>query len=241
MNDAIISGSGSLSGGEYKNVRISGAGKVTGDLKCESFVCSGASTVEGSIECNNFACSGATKVKGELKSTGTVKISGATIIKGMVSADEIRSSGTFHSETTVSANSSANMSGSTRIDGDLEAENINISGIINISGLINGGNISISPSGNSRAGSIGGTNITIKNTTPDYINFIAKLFSNRNTNFSLETDLIEGDKIEIFNTKAKLVRGGVVTVGDGCEVDRVEYSESITYSDHCKIGEMVEI
>jgi len=241
MNDAIISGSGSISGGEYRNVKISGAGKVSGDLKCESFTCSGASTVEGRIECNSFACSGATKVKGDLKSTGTVKISGSTAISGTVTAGDIHSSGSFHSEKTVSASSSANMSGSTRIDGDLVAENISISGLINISGLVNGGNISISPNGNSRTGSIGGTNITIKNDSPNIVNFFSKLFSNNNSVFSLQTDLIEGDKIEIFNTKAKLVRGGVVTIGDGCEIDRVEYSESITFSDHSKIGEMVEI
>jgi|LSQX01.2.fsa_nt_gb cytoskeletal protein CcmA (bactofilin family) len=242
MNDCTISGSGTISGGEYRNVRISGAGKVTGDLKCESFSCSGASNVEGSIVCSDFNCSGSTKVKGDLKSTGTVRISGSTIISGTVSAGEIRSSGSFHAENTVSANSSVSMSGSTRIDGDLIAENITISGLVKVSGLMNGGNVSICPSGNSRTGSIGGTNITIKNDSPNYfINFIAKFFSNSNSDFSFETDSIEGDKIEIFHTKAKLVRGGVVTIGDGCEVERVEYSESITYSDHCKIGEMVEI
>ena len=49
--DMKVSGSGSIPGGEYENVRISGSGKCHGNIKCISFHASGSAHCAGSVEC----------------------------------------------------------------------------------------------------------------------------------------------------------------------------------------------
>ncbi len=50
-----ISGASKMPGGEYASVRISGSGKITGNLLCGTFSCSGAGKVEGDMVCRNLA------------------------------------------------------------------------------------------------------------------------------------------------------------------------------------------
>ena len=57
----------------------------------------------------------------------------------------------------------------------------------------------------------------------------------------LETTVIEGDLISLENTKADVVRGNDITIGDGCEIGTVEYTGKVTYSENAKIGQMTEI
>ena len=47
--DMKISGSSTMPGGEYGKVSISGAGKIQGNLKCDSLSCSGSGKVEGDV------------------------------------------------------------------------------------------------------------------------------------------------------------------------------------------------
>jgi hypothetical protein len=44
---------------------------------------------------------------------------------------------------------------------------------------------------------------------------------------SLEADTIEGDEIFLENTKARVVRGKKIQIGEGCKIESVEYSESL--------------
>ena len=50
-----ISGASKMPGGEYASVRISGSGKITGNLLCGTFSCSGAGKVEGDLVCRELA------------------------------------------------------------------------------------------------------------------------------------------------------------------------------------------
>ena len=82
MNDIRISGSGTVGSGEYNEVKISGSGRICGDVKCERFAVSGSAHSAGVIE-----CSGELSVSGSLKTDGGVKadsarISGSTAIGG---------------------------------------------------------------------------------------------------------------------------------------------------------------
>ncbi len=44
----------------------------------------------------------------------------------------------------------------------------------------------------------------------------------------LTAELIEGDVIELTNTKAKTVRGNKVKIGPNCQIETVEYSGDYT-------------
>ncbi len=43
---------------------------------------------------------------------------------------------------------------------------------------------------------------------------------------SLRTNSIEGDRVELEYTTAMVVRGKEVIIGEGCKIDRVEYTET---------------
>jgi hypothetical protein len=59
--------------------------------------------------------------------------------------------------------------------------------------------------------------------------------------FTLEVETIEGEEIDIEGTKADLVRGRNVVIGSGCEIERVEYSGTLTVDKTAKVEEQVKI
>ena len=113
-------------------------------------------------------------------------------------------------------------SGSTRIQGDLEAEHVRLKGITEISGLLNAETIEISAGASSEIGDIGGGTITVRQEDTTFRFFG---FSIGRTP-SLRTNSIEGDRVELEYTTAMVVRGKEVIIGEGCKIDRVEYTET---------------
>jgi hypothetical protein len=51
----------------------------------------------------------------------------------------------------------------------------------------------------------------------------------------VEADTIEGDEIFLENTHARIVRGKKITIGEGCEIEMVEYSESLEVSPKARV------
>ncbi len=51
----------------------------------------------------------------------------------------------------------------------------------------------------------------------------------------VEADTIEGDEIFLENTRARMVRGKKISVGEGCEIEYVEYSESLDVIDGARV------
>jgi cytoskeletal protein CcmA (bactofilin family) len=50
----------------------------------------------------------------------------------------------------------------------------------------------------------------------------------------LETDIIEGDEINLGQTKAEVVRGNNITIGKNCDIDLVEYRNSFEQTDNAQ-------
>lgn len=267
MENLFISGVYSNNGGVYGDVNISGSGKLRGSTECKSFKTSGASSVEGELKCESFSCSGATKILGGVLCTGIMKTSGAISVEndvtavelhvsgsgkygGCVRAEELVSiSGAIQARGNVESGKKVRLSGSARIDGDVIAEEITLSGGFDVTGLINGEKVEIilGRGGNQKkAGSVGGSEITVRCKKEDenfgaVLGFLEKLFSSDNDVPTFETDVIEGDVINLENTKANVVRGKEINIGDGCEIGRVEFTGKVTYAENARIGEMVEI
>ncbi|MFL6561039.1 MAG: cytoplasmic protein, partial [Bacillus sp. (in: firmicutes)] len=66
----------------------------------------------------------------------------------------------------------------------------------------------------------GGQTITVKAKGSLVGNLLKTFFKPQ-----LEVELIEGDKIELENTIAKIVRGKQVRIGPNCQIGLVEYTE----------------
>ena len=57
----------------------------------------------------------------------------------------------------------------------------------------------------------------------------------------LTTSVIEGDDIYLEATTAKIVRGNNVTIGSDCNIELVEYRNTITVAPDSKVNEQRDI
>ncbi len=212
--DMKIAGAGVIGAGEYDDVRVSGSAKGEGLILCRSFHLSG-SFFGGEIECSeDFHVSGAGNFTGNIKAE-EIHVSGAIKTGGSVKGKEIK------------------LSGAIKTHGDIEAEEIKINGEINCGGLINAEKLYINCDStvNSRAENIGGSKITIKK--DKYERFFRRLFK-KIGNF-IVSESIEGDEIIIEHTKAKTVTGKYIMIGEGCEIELLQYSETAEISPKAKV------
>lgn len=255
--DMKIAGSGMIAAGEYDKIGISGSATSEGLIRCKEFHCSGAFSGRSDIECE-----GDVHVSGAFSNRGTLSakefhVSGSAKNKGRLDSDEIKVSGSFKvdgdciSKEKISVSggfkcggalhgAEVKISGGLKISGDFEAENAYITGGIFCGGLINAENlrIELSNSYGSKAESIGGSKIIIENYRERGI--IEKLFGRNKFGFDV-SESIEGDEIIIERTNAKTVTGRYVEIGEGCNIDLVQYSENIKISPKAKVGRCEKI
>ncbi len=218
--DMKISGAGAIGAGEYDNVRISGSAKSEGLIRCKSFHASGSFS-GGEIECSeDFHVSGAGKFAGNIRAK-EIHVSGAIKTEGSVKGKEIK------------------LSGAIKTGGDVEAEEIKINGEINCGGLINAEKLCVAfdSSADSKAENIGGSEITIEKGRSG--GFFCRLL--KKSGKFIVSESIEGDKIDIEYTKTKTVTGKYVMIGEGCEIELLQYSENAEISPKAKIGRCEKI
>ena len=218
--DMKISGAGAIGAGEYDDVRISGSAKSEGLILCKSFHLSGSFS-GGEVECSeDFHVSGAGKFAGNIRAK-EIHVSGAIKTEGNMKGKEIK------------------LSGAIKTGGDVEAEEIKISGEVNCGGLINAERlyVNLDSTASSTAENIGGSKITIEKGRSGGF-FCRRL---KKSGKFVVSESIEGDEIIIEHTKAKTVTGKYVMIGEGCEIELVQYSENIEISPKSKIGRCEKI
>lgn len=254
--DLKISGSGSSGGGSYNKVKISGSGEINGHVECNALHTSGASKINGNVKSKEIITSGSAKIVGDIE-TGLMKTSGSSKIAGDVRAKEIRTSGstkiegnlkTVEIEVAGSAHIGENLnaeavkvSGSVDIGGDCQSGRFSANGMFKIGGLLNGDEIEIQVSGNCRAKEIGGEKIRVRKNPRDIFGiewFVKTLFMYKG---ELAVDSIEGDDIQLEVTKAKVVRGNNITIGQGCDIETVEYTGTLNIIDGGNVKEQRKV
>ena len=167
---------------------------------------------------NNIDISGSGKVTGG--DYNNINISGRGKVIGDVKANNINVSGMAKALEDMEFREMV-ISGSFKALGNLNAtENIG-EGKLRIDGLLSADDIDIRLIGQSSINEIGGENIKIKSGKDN--NFKLWIFNYKQKN-QLTCNLIEGDNIEIENTRARVVRGKNIIVGKNCTIERIEYS-----------------
>jgi len=240
--DMKIAGSGSIAPGEYRDIHLSGSAKLSGHIICQSLHASGAAKGE-SIECeNDFKASGSCKFDGDIKA-GSISASGAFSCGSAEVRDAIRCSGSssFGGDIRCTELKSA---GVIRCAGNIEAETLKASGVINCGGLMNAESIDIRFCRDMTIGSIGGSNIYIRyeNTNTDLFRRLLSYIKGSPVTAKVTVNSgIEGDTIDIEYTSAGQVSGRNVKIGSGCEIDSVQYSESIEIADNALVGKVEKI
>lgn len=232
-NDLKIAGSTTVAGGVFDKVTIAGQAEINGDLDCLEFKVSGSSDIKGNLKAETIKISGRAAIAGNLWSK-EAKISGHLATRGDLSVKKICISG--HAE--ITGNVSAELidvRGYLTTKGDCEAESLVAMGTVVVDGMLNAGNIDIKLYGNSRAREIGGENISIRSHVAFGLHRLMKIFYSPGK-FTAET--IEGDDIHLEQVRAKVVRGNNVTIGSGCQVDLVEYRDSIERDEDSQVNEV---
>lgn len=240
--DMKISGSGHIPAGEYDSVRVSGSGHLHGSIRCRDFHCSGSTKGEGNIVCQaEFLSSGGCKINGSL-TAGSAKTSGS-----FKCGEQITVTGAFSCSGSVKCSGSLKCgefasSGAVSIGGEMEAESVHMTGVLNCAGLMNAEKIDLRFDHGMEIGSIGGSDIDIRpdKWTPHH--WLYRLGILKQADYSvLIRQAIEGDRITLINVTAPRVSGRTVTIGDGCRIDLVQYSEQIEISPKATVGKTEKI
>ena len=231
LRNLSVSGAGSVAGGKYNEVKISGAGDVNGDIECNYFKSSGASDVKGNVKAKIIQISGASDIKGNIEAE-EMTVSGSSDIKGDVTTKKIKVSGASDIKGTLHAEE-VEVRGAVDIKGDCDAENFYARGCFEIGGLLNAGSINVEIFRRCRVREIGGEKIDVRKGSGSFLGKVIGIFS---TGDRLITSIIEGDEIYLENTTATIVRGGNVTIGPNCSIGTVEYRNSINVDNSSKVN-----
>lgn len=256
LMDLRISGSSKMPGGKYNIVKISGSGKIQGDVSCTEFKISGSGTltgdletiegkvsgsasIHGSIKSEGFKFSGSASVRGDLKG-GNTHISGSTRVEGAVKGDSLNISGSMKVGQGIYVNN-IDLCGSLRCGGDCVGEKFISQGGFSIRGLLTADVIDIGLAGECYAKEIGGEKIIIKRVRNNggFLRYILSLVNI--SNGVLNTELIEGDYVEVDYTRCNIIRGKKVVVGKGSVIDKVEYTDEMIIEDGGVVKEEVKV
>ena len=241
-NDAHISGSGRISGGEYYEIHISGTGRWEGPTYCKSFHVSGSCSGTGPLTVmEELHCSGSLRADSYVD-CGEVHISGSARVEGNVAGHkEVHISGSLKCRSLYGG--VVSISGGLDTQGDVEADSFQMSGGGEIRGLLNAEEIDIKIDGFPRTlkiGNIGGSKILIE--PARVMSLLNKLFNgNSAAKGSVSVDEIEGDEIDLASTTANVVRGSNIILRDGCRIGRVEYSGTLDLEGDAQVGETIKI
>ncbi|MGV8082086.1 MAG: polymer-forming cytoskeletal protein [Coriobacteriia bacterium] len=233
-SDMKINGDGSLSGGTYGTVTINGAGSVNGDLDAVTYKINGTATSTGRVLAQSITVNGSGTFNGPVQANA-MTVNGDASVRGGVGIGRLLVRGNL-SVSGGMALHEADVKGFLKTGGDCEAESFIGEGGFTIGGLLNAGVIDIKVYGPCSAREIGGERIVIRRPGSG-LSSLTQLFTFW-AEKRLTADTIEGDSIWLENTTAKVVRGRDVTVGAGCVVDVVEYTETFTPAEGAQVKDV---
>jgi len=225
--DLIINGTGDYPGGNYHKISIRGEGTILDDVECLVFNVYGTSEVLKSVK------AGSVKILGEAETKGRMEVNDMLVMGSMgigenAHLNKVKVMGTLDIAGELSGET-ATILGSISVGGDAEFETFSSSGGFEIKGLLNADTINIGLRfAESSADEIGGGKITVKKKRNSLLPF-------KGSEGSLRAKVIEGDEVSLENTKADVVRGNKVKIGQGCEIGLVEYRSELSEDKNARI------
>lgn len=226
-----ISGAGSVAGGTYSKVSVSGAGHVTSDLECESLIVSGSVVCEGAVKAGNIRVDGSADILGDVTAQ-TAVVNGGALLHGNFEVGKLKVAGVAEIGRRLSGGQ-VNVQGSLNVGGDCEVEHFKASGAFTVGGLLSADTIDVKMYGVSKAGEIGGESVEFRYPKRPMVELAVALKMTEAT--SLEARSVEGDHVFLERAKVGTVRGRDVELGDGCDVDLVEYTGEFKKSTGAKV------
>jgi cytoskeletal protein CcmA (bactofilin family) len=231
-----------------EEMKASGSCTVEGDVTAEEFRTNGSAKVNGDVNADVFKCSGSQRVEGKL-TTSYTKISGSCKVGGDVEADKFNSEGSFEIQGLLSADII-----SIRLGGDCSAREIGGEKIEikRKSGKYDRKNFETKSKDKSESEDKKwqfdefGIQIDVDlEKITDMIGQIGEDLGIHVSGYigrgSLTAEVIEGDKIYLESTKAKIVRGKKIVIGPDCEIDSIEFEESLEIDEYSRVSNQTRI
>lgn len=239
LGSVKISGAGTIAGGRYDTVHISGSGQAQGAIEANEIHISGSGKFAGDVQAVTIKSSGSININGDVTAE-TVKVSGSLHIHGDLNTGLLNVPGSSSIDGEVKTRE-FHTSGSTKVQGNVRAEDMHLSGSghfyanveaahfqavcgLTIDGLLNSDTADIVLVGNAKIREIGGERITVLHHGGHQGTEGWELRSHAHT---LTTETIEGDDIYLEASIAGIVRGRRVVIGQYCQIKTVEFSESL--------------
>ena len=214
--DMNIAGRGNVFPGSYKNIKISGRASALGAFTCDelnvsgkfegkSGVCNQVIKVSGSAYFESELRTANADISGSLKCDTDVEITGNTNVLGSLSVASLKAK-------------SVTVRGSIKTEKDITADVIDVNGLIYCEGNLSANELKISIEGGAKL-NIGALKCGKIHIAPEYL---PKNMTHRHEAGVITIGDIEGDEIYLENVIAKSVKGKKVTIGEGCEIEKVE-------------------
>jgi cytoskeletal protein CcmA (bactofilin family) len=218
--DLKVIGETTSMGGQFRHIKVTGECKFNGDLDCNKLSSIGEVVINGALRADGLKLTGECEIKGSLDAL-TVRGRGELKVSSGMRGESIKFTGNIDT------------------DGDCEAGAFEVSGGFNVRGLLSADSLEVKMHGPCRARELGGGKLRIKRSRTSAL---VSLIKQKNLNSAaLNAELIEGDSIELEHTVAGIVRGNSVTIGFGCQIDRVEYRDSLHVHNSAIVKEKVQL
>lgn len=217
LGNLKILGTTTTAGGAFRYVTVMGDGQINGDVACRKLSLTGVLKLAGNLQAE------------ELKVTGQCGVDGAIGGLSLRGEGEIRTSELRMER--------IRFTGSLEALNNCGAEKLHISGVVEVAGLLSADLLELGMYGPCRAKEVGGGTITIKRSTAAKLR---KLML-RKPDVFFTAELIEGDHIELQHTKADIVRGKRVIIGAECEINRVEFLETLEIHKSASVKQQIKL
>ncbi|MFT8362274.1 MAG: hypothetical protein ABF608_03775 [Sporolactobacillus sp.] len=227
-----VMGETQSNGGVFDKVSVMGECKVLGSIDATTCKIMGEFSVSENLTCAYFRNMGEVTISGNLeakecKLLGETNVDGSSVLKRGTILGELFVTGDLTGE-------DLNVRGLVHVKGNVSLETLSMRGGVVINGLLNCDDAEIILKYNieNYVKEIGSGHFSVKRRHSLFNQGLTRHF---------RAEIIEGDRVDLEYTEAKLVRGMDVVIGDGCVIDRVEYSGSYHTSGRFKIGEVVHL
>lgn len=256
-----VAGSGRIEGDVDANlIKTAGSCRINGDVKTKELKTAGSCRVSGDVRAEQMKTAGSCTIEGDVYAD-VVKIAGTQSIEGSLKAKEIASAGSLKVTHDVEAERFLSR-GSLEIGGLLSAEEIKIELGGGRVAEIGGTRIEVRRRGRAFLGwrreprvhlyvergsegllesifeELGQIGEEVERVVSESL---GHAFGWPRGSGYLEADAIEGDEIFLEHTRARVVRGKKIQIGEGCQIESVEYSESLEIAPGAQVREQKRV
>lgn len=231
-NNLKMIGEASAGGGSFDKMRIMGECSVQGDVRAKNCKVMGECTINGNLSCDYFHNMGEMDIVGSLKAdklhlVGQIHVKEQCFIRDGLISGELNCEKNLNGE-------DFHVRGMVRSRENVTLEQLDMKGGIFVDGLLNCPmiNILLRFDADNYIHEIGTSKIKIRRKH--------SLFKNAPV-VNFQADTIEGDDLDLEYTTARIVRGVRVSIGTGCKINRVEYTDEYREGKHTEVGTAVKV